>query len=89
MTENEALPLPNELEYLLRVDLASFADPGSIVQIQDRDGAWVRAAWEMQGQKRSADFELRGAIDFSEVMVRRDGVIFRIGRFSQVPKWLI
>jgi hypothetical protein len=55
---------------ILRLDIASFADTGSLVDIRRFDEERVKATWQYRGEERSASFLLRGPVDFSQVEVR-------------------
>lgn len=62
------------LESLLRYDLASMSVPGTDVVVHEGTDGWYRAEWERRdGEKRAADFLLRGDSDFAEVRVREGG----------------
>jgi hypothetical protein len=62
----------SDLTTLLRTDLAAFADPGAELIFQPAEDDWVRASWQQDGRRHSADFQLAGATNLADVTVRSD-----------------
>jgi hypothetical protein len=53
----------------LKMDLAAFADPGSIVEVANLTSDWVTATWQEDAQARTAEFSLS---DSGPVFARTD-----------------